>query len=410
MSWADSFAPLRERNFRWFFAARFISTTGSMMAPIALAFAVLDVSNTASALGQVLAARSIPLVLFLLIGGVIADRIDRALVMQVSNLLAALTQGIVAWLVISGNAELWQLIVLEAINGTVSAASFPAMSSVVPQLVPRSQLQPANVLLSMTRGGLAIIGPSAAAILVVTVGSGWALAVDACTWLIAALCLTRVQIPRRDRSGDPAPNMIRELKEGWSVFTGHTWLWVIVLAFGILNAIHAGAWFTLGPVVAKATIGEKGWGYAVSAEAVGLLLMTVIMLRLSFRFPLRAGMLGMACFAVPLLMLGVDPHLLPLIGATFLAGAGVEIFSIGWSLAMQENIDESVLSRAYSYDALGSFVAMPLGQLIYGPLGEWFGYRDVLMVSAVVYAAVALVTLTSRSVRDLERVQLEKVS
>lgn len=117
--------------------------------------------------------------------------------------------------------------------------------------------------------------------------------------------------------------------------------------------------------------------------------MTVIMLRLSFRFPLRAGMLGMACFAVPLLMLGVDPHLLPLIGATFLAGAGVEIFSIGWSLAMQENIDESVLSRAYSYDALGSFVAMPLGQLIYGPLGEWFGYRDVLMVSAVVYAAVA---------------------
>ncbi|KRF17648.1 MFS transporter [Nocardioides sp. Soil797] len=403
MSWSASFAPLREANFRWYFSARFVSTTGSMMAPIALAFAVLDVSNTASALGQVLAARSIPLVVFLLIGGVIADRIDRALVMQVSNLVAALTQGIVAWLVISGQAELWQLIVLEAVNGTVSAASFPAMSSVVPQLVPRDQLQPANVLLSMTRGGLAIVGPSAAAILVVTVGSGWALAVDAATWLIASLCLTRVRIPRRDRSADAAPNMIRELKEGWDVFTGLTWLWVVVLAFGILNAIHAGAWFTLGPVVAKATIGEKGWGYAVSAEAVGLLLMTVIMLRVSLRFPLRAGMLGMACFAVPLLMLGVDPHLLPLIGASFLSGAGVEIFSIGWSLAMQENIDESVLSRAYSYDALGSFVAIPLGQLIYGPLGEWFGHREVLVVSAVVYAAVALLTLTSKSVRTLER-------
>ncbi|KQY63546.1 MULTISPECIES: MFS transporter [unclassified Nocardioides] len=410
MSWSASFAPLRETNFRWYFAARFISTTGSMMAPIALAFAVLDVSNTASALGQVLAARSIPLVLFLLIGGVIADRIDRALVMQVSNLVAALTQGIVAWLVISGNAELWQLIVLEAINGTVAAASFPAMASVVPQLVPRNQLQPANVLLSMTRGGLAIIGPSIAALLVVTVGSGWALAVDALTWLIASLCLTRLHIPQRDRSGDAAPNMIRELKEGWSVFTGHTWLWVIVLAFGILNAIHAGAWFTLGPVVAKATIGEKGWGYAVSAEAIGLLLMTVVMLRVSLRFPLRAGMLGMTCFAVPLLMLGVDPHLLPLIGATFIAGAGMEVFGIGWSLAMQENIDEAVLSRAYSYDALGSFVAMPLGQLVYGPLGSWFGYRDVLVFSAIVYAAVALVTLTSKSVRDLERVQLEKVS
>ncbi|QIX26006.1 MFS transporter [Nocardioides sp. JQ2195] len=410
MSWSASFAPLRETNFRWFFAARLISTAGSMMAPIALAFAVLDVSNSAAALGQVLAARSIPLVLFLLVGGVIADRIDRALVMQVSNLLAGLTQGIVAWLVISGQAELWQLIALEAVNGTVSAASFPAMSSVVPQLVPRSQLQPANVLLSMTRGGLAIIGPSVAAILVVTVGSGCALAVDAATWLIASLCLTRVRIPRRDRSGDAPPNMIRELKEGWTVFSGTTWLWIVVLAFGILNAIHAGAWFTLGPVVAKATFGEQGWGYVVSAEAIGLLLMTVVMLRVSFRFPLRAGMVGMACFAAPLMMLGLDPQLLPLVGATFIAGAGVEVFSIGWSLAMQENIDESVLSRAYSYDALGSFVAMPLGQLVYGPLGEWFGPRDVLVTSAVVYAAVALLTLTSRSVRNLERAQLEKVS
>lgn len=403
MSWAESFAPLRERNFRWFFAARFISTTGSMMAPIALAFAVLDVSDSASALGQVLAARSIPLVLFLLIGGVIADRIDRSLVMQFSNLIAALTQGVVAWLVISGHAELWQLIVLEAINGTVSAASFPAMSSVVPQLVPRNQLQPANVLLSMTRGGLAIIGPSIAAVLVVTVGSGWALAIDAATWLVASICLTQLRIPQRDRSGDPAPNMLRELKEGWVVFTGHTWLWVVVLAFGILNAIHAGAWFTLGPVVAKGTIGEQGWGYAVSAEAIGLLLMTVVMLRVSFRFPLRAGMLGMTCFCVPLLILGLDPALLPLVGATFIAGAGIEVFSIGWSLAMQENIDEAVLSRAYSYDALGSFVAMPVGQLVYGPLGEWFGIRDVLVVSGVLYAVVALLALSSRSVRTLER-------
>lgn len=402
-SWSESLAPLREHNFRWYFAARLISTAGSMMAPIALAFAVLDVSDSASALGQVLAARSVPLVLFLLIGGVIADRIDRALVMQVCNVVAALTQGTVAWLVISGQAELWQLIVLEAINGTMAAASFPAMASVVPQLVPRAQLQQANVLLSMTRGGLAILGPSLAAVLVVTVGSGWALAIDAATWGVAALCLVRVHIPQRDRSGDAPPNMFRELREGWTVFTGHTWLWVVVLAFGLLNAIHAGAWFTLGPVIAKDTIGEKGWGYAVSAEALGLLLMTVVMLRVTVRFPLRAGMLGMTCFSLPLLILGLDPQLIPLVAATFVAGVGMEVFSIGWSLAMQENIDESVLSRAYSYDALGSFVAMPLGQLVYGPLGEWFGYRDVLVVSAVLYAAIALGALTSKSVRNMER-------
>jgi MFS family permease len=93
-----------------------------------------------------------------------------------------------------------------------------------------------------------------------------------------------------------------------------------------------------------------------------------------------------------------------LVVAAFLAGAGIEVFSLGWSLAMQENIDERMLSRAFSYDALGSFVAMPVGQLVYGPLGEAFGYRDVLVVSGVVYAVVAVGTLSSRSVRRLRRV------
>jgi MFS family permease len=122
-------------------------------------------------------------------------------------------------------------------------------------------------------------------------------------------------------------------------------------------------------------------------------------------------MIGMAFFAVPMLILGLDPQVLPLVAAAFVAGAAVEVFSIGWSVSMQEHIDERVLSRAYSYDALGSFVAMPLGQVIYGPLGEAFGYRPVLVVSAVVYLATVLLVLSSRSVRDLRRVEtVESVS
>jgi MFS family permease len=105
-----------------------------------------------------------------------------------------------------------------------------------------------------------------------------------------------------------------------------------------------------------------------------------------------------------MILLGIEPHLVVLVAATFVAGAGIELFSIGWNVAMQENIDDAMLSRAYSYDALGSFVAMPVGQLLYGPLGEAFGYEDVLVVSGVVYVAVALLTLTSRSVRRLRRV------
>ncbi len=171
----------------------------------------------------------------------------------------------------------------------------------------------------------------------------------------------------------------------------------------MLNAIHAGAWFTLGPAVAKATIGEQGWGIVLSAESLGLLLMTFVLLRLDLRRPLLVGMLGCSLMAVPLLMLGLEPRLGLLVVATFVSGAGIELFSIGWNVAMQENIDDGMLSRAYSYDALGSFVAMPVGQLLYGPLGAAFGYRDVLVVSGVVYGVVAVSSLASRSVRTLER-------
>lgn len=399
----DALTPLREPRFAWFYAARVTSTAGSTMAPVALAFAVLDLSGSASALGLVLAARTIPMVLFLLLGGVVSDRFSRTTVVRTSNLLSALTQGVVAYLFLSGNAELWMVIALEAANGTVAAFTMPAMEGIVPQIAPRTHLQQANALLSFSRAGLTVVGPTVAALLVAGVGSGWALAFDALSWLVAALLLSRVTLPPRRRTEDAS--MLRELREGWSVFTGNTWLWVVVAGFGVLNAIHAGAWFTLGPALAKETFGVRGWGLVLSAESVGLLLMTLVMMRLRLRRPLLAGMLGMAFFAVPLLMLGLDPQVVPLVVAAFLAGAGTEVFSIGWSLSMQEHIDERVLSRAYSYDALGSFVAMPVGQIVYGPLGEAFGYRLVLVASGVVYLATVLLVLSSRSVRGLRRVE-----
>lgn len=402
MTWRESFAPLRESNFAWYFASRFSNTLGSMMASIALTFAVLDLTDSASALGQVLAARTIPMVLFLLFGGVIADRFPRTLVLQLSNLLSAATQGTVAYLVITGQADLWMIIVLEVANGTVSAVSFPAMASMVPQLVRRDQLQSANALLSLSRGGLTIIGPTIGALLVVTVGAGWALAVDALTWLVAAVLMAPMRIPPRVRTAEKA-STLHELREGWTLFRTTTWLWVVVLAFSALNMIHTGAWFTLGPAVANDTIGKQGWGLVLSAESVGLVIMTVLLLRVRIRRPLLVGMIGCSLMSVPMVVLGVDPHLLVLVACTFVAGAGIEVFSMAWNLAMQENIEDDMLSRAYSYDALGSFVAMPIGQLLYGPLGEAFGYREVLLWSGVAYAAIALLTLTSRSVRTLER-------
>ena len=402
MTWRRSLGPLHERRFRWYFASRCSDTLGTMMAGIALAFAVLEITDSATALGQVLAAHTIPMVVLMLFGGVIADRFPRQLVLQLSNAAAAATQGLLAVLVITGHAELWMVMVLAGLNGAVDAINFPAQASMVPQLVTQPQLQSANALISMSRGILAVVAPTVSALLVVGVGPGWALAVNAGTWLLAAVLLLPVHLPARAPK-ETATTMVQELAEGWSLFRGTTWLWVVVLGFGFLNAIHVGAWFTLGPVVAKDTIGEQGWGLVLSAESAGLLLMTVLLLRVRLRRPLLVGMLGCSLMGLPLAALGLAPELMLLAVLAFVAGAGIQVFGIGWNLAMQENIEERTLSRAYSYDALGSYVAMPVGQLVYGPLGETLGTSAVLVWSGAAYVLISLLVLASRSVRTLDR-------
>jgi MFS family permease len=379
------------------------------MAPIAVTFAVLDLSDSASALGAVLAARSIPMIVFMLIGGVVADRFSRSIVMQLSHLLSAATQGTVAALLLTGTAEIWMIVVLEALNGTVAAFTFPAMFGVVPQVVPRSHIQQANALLGFTRNGLAMIGPAIGAALVVTVGSGWAVAIDALTWLAAAACMAQVRLPAAlTRAVDAAkPTMWRDLVDGWSAFTSYTWVWVVVVAFGFMNAIQAGAWNTLGPVIARDTIGIPGWGWVLSASAAGYLVMTVVLLRWRLTYPVRDGIIGSALFALPIVMLGYDAHVTSLVVAAFVAGAGMEVFSIGWQTAYHEHIPNEYLSRVTSYDALGSFVAIPLGTLAVGPLAEAFGIREVVITAGIAYAVIALLTLLSRSVRDLQRAPAE---
>ena len=394
--------------FRWYFAARLVNLLGTTMAPVALAFAVLDLSRLAPARS---AGSSPPRASrwssSSSLGGVIADRFDRATCLRITNIGAGLSQGAIAALVLTGNAELWHLICLAAVNGTLAAVSLPAMASVVPTLVPREQLQPANVLLSMQRATLAVVGPSVAgrARRHGRAGLGPGRRRRRPGSSRPRCCSASTSRPASSTAAAEPTSFVAELAEGWTVFTGYTWLWVIVLAFGLLNAIHAGAWFTLGPAVAKDTIGERGWGYVLSAEAIGRAGDD----RRADPGARCAGRCWSGCSAcrcsrsrcsssAPTRCCRCSSS------GAFAAGVGMEVFGLGWNLAMQENIDERLLSRAYSYDALGSFVAIPIGQLTFGPLAETFGAQHVIVVAAVVYAAIALSTLLSRSVRRLERV------
>lgn len=397
-------APLRETNFRYYALSRLVDRAGSTMAGVALAFAVLEVSDSATALGIVLAAYSIPMVVFLLAGGVLADTFGRTLVMQATNVLSAVSQLGMAALVISGTAELWHLVVLAALNGTATAAGMPAMAGLLPQLVPRAQLQQANLVLAVPENALMVLGPAISGLLVVTIGPGWALAVDGCTYVAATLLLMRVRIPPPLPREDP-PGVLADLREGWTYLTSTTWLWVVVASFSLLNAITSGAFNTLGPVLATETdIGEGGWGLIRSAEAVGFLLCSLVLIKIRLRRPLLWGMVAIAFGGAPMIALGIEPVLVAGAVAAFTAGIGSQVFGLGWDLAMQEHVPDEMLSRAYSYDMLGSFVAIPIGQLTIGPLAAVFGVQPVMLIAGLAYATLALATLASRSVRDLTRV------
>jgi MFS family permease len=400
----DSWEALREKNFRWLFIARTISLSGASMAPVALAFAVLDVGGTAKALGLVLAGRTTALVVFLLVSGIVSDRFPRRLVLIASHAVTALTQGLVAWLVISGNATVASVFVLECLNGAVSAFTMPALQGVVAQVVPRRLLQQANALMSFARNGTLVVGPAVAGVVVAGPGAGWALAVNALAYAGAALALTRLVIPPIART---ASSMVRDLRDGWAEFTRYQWLWVIVVAFGFLNAIHMGVWMVLGPFVAKQhpdTLGERGWGLVLAAEAAGAILMTLVLMRGQLRHPLRAGMAGVSLIAVPLVLLGVAPTVVLLVPAAFVAGAGIEVFGTGWNVSLMENVPPQAMSRVVSYDMLGSYIAIPVGTTVFGALSTVSDPRWLAGVAGVGYLVICLATLALPSVWRLERV------
>ena len=395
----DRLAPLRIPAFRRFLAARLVDTLGNAIAPIAVSFAVLDLTGSAGDLGLILAARSVPMVLFLLFGGVFADRLPRHRVMVVANVAGFVTQGAAAVLLLTGTAQVWQLAIAEALNGAAVAFFLPAMTGVTPALVSAPLLQQANAMTGFARYGSQVLGAALGGILVAAVGSGWGVAIDAASFGASAALLAGLRLPAGVRAA--GSNVLRELRDGWREFSSRTWLWVVVAGFGVLNAIEAGAWNTLGPVIADRGFGRAGWGFVLAAEAAGTILATLGMLRWRLSRPLLAGMLGMGAALPSLALLGLHPSTAPLVAAALVAGVGVGVFAIAWDTVLGQQVPLDKLSRISAYDALGSLVALPLGQVAAGRLATAFPPATLVLAGTLLYAAVTLAILSSRDVRHL---------
>ncbi len=377
------------RNFRLLLADRVLSPASVAFSMVGVSFAVLDETHGSTArLSYVLAAQIAPSLIFLLVGGVIADRIAPQFVIIGGNLMMAAGEGTFGVLVLTGHPALWQMIALECVTGTGAAIFYPASSALLPRLVPGELLQEASAVSRLAMNGALMSGAVVAGFVVAAVGPGWALAACGTGMLGTVPLMLALRVSARDRATQPG--MLRELREGWSEFRSHTWLWVVVAQFTVVLMAWYGGFSVLGPVVARAHLGgPAAWGTITGAESLGLIAGGLVSLRFSPPRPMLFVVLAGGSIAVtPLALAMLWP--VPLICvAAFAVGVGMEIMMVQWTVALARNIPPDKLARVSSYDALGSVMAMPIGALLAGPIAARAG------VSVTEYGAVALIVAAS---------------
>lgn len=382
------------------FAGSTVSSFGDRLVPVALAFAVLDLTGSVTDLGVVLAAQTVPLVVFLLLGGVWADRLPRQALMLSSDLVRALSQGASAALLLSGSAQVWELAALQAVYGTADAFFGPASTAVVPQTVPADRLQEANALLALSGSISAVLGPAVAGALVATIGAGWGLAIDSVTFVLSAAFLSQLRIPRV--RGVESTRMIDELRTGWQTFRSRTWLWVTAGYFALFLAFSYSPLQVLGPQVARRFLGGAGAWAAISvARGIGSLAGGGLGLRWRPRHPLRAVFI-VFIIGTPALLAAVAAHVaVPIIIAFGLIdGITAAFFNTVWFTALQTDVPPAELSRAASWDYLASVTPLPLGQAVAGPIAGAVGIAATLYGAGALTLVLLLIVLAVPAVRN----------
>lgn len=395
------FEPLRHTMFRRLATGRVATYLANSIAPIALAFAVLDLTGSVITLGLVVGARSIANVTLLLMGGVLADRLPRGVILQGASIAAAVSQALTGAAVLMGFATVPMLIVLSVVNGAVSAVSLPAASALTPQTVPTHLLRQANAVVRMGVNTAMITGASLGGMVAAFAGPGWAIASTALVFAVAAVCYARVDAPEIDEEAPTRP--LADIRAGWREFTARSWVWSVVAGLMVINAAVVAGVFVLGPSIADSTIGRFAWGLVLGAQTVGSLVGGIVASRW---LPSRALLFGTALLgsqSVVLVVLAHAPMMIPLLVIMFVGGIAVEQFGIAWDLALQENVPQDRLARVYSYDALGSFIAIPLGEIAVGPLAKKFGVSGTLTGAAILVGVAVLAVCFVPAVGSLRR-------
>ena len=411
--WRGGLSLLRERDFPRLFAARMVSAFGTSMAYVALPFAVLDLvgPENPEPVGHVIAAASAAQLLFQIFGGALADRGSRQRMMVGADALAMSAQGAIAALILTGTATVPLLVGLSAFMGIAFALHWPASVGLVPLVVDRDRLQPANALLSVANSTALGLGAAVGGIVCATAGAGWALGIDALTFLAAAVLVASLRPrpqARREEHGEPAlerPSMLRDIRDGWHEFIAHRWLWTIVAQFSLLVMGFQATYAVIGPIVSERSMGGSAdWGFISAGFGAGLFGGGLLAMRVHFARPILVGVL--CCFLLallPVFLIGPSP-LAVVVAGSFLAGVGIEIFSIAWNTALHTHVAPEALSRVSAYDVVGSIALAPVGIGLAGSMVATVGAPTTLEIAAAMIVVPTAIVLLVPEVRELRAV------
>jgi MFS family permease len=393
---------LQEREFRLFFTGQLVSLLGDAVTPFALAWAVLDLTGSARDLGFVIAAKTAPLVVFLLAGGVFADRLPRRGVMLTADIARMAVQAATAALLLSHTARIWELIVLQALAGTGTAFFNPASTGLTPMTVSAERLQEANALRGISMASMQFAGPALAGILIVAAGPGYALAIDAASFGVSAFYLARLHLPAHVSL--PPQSFARDLIDGWHEFTARAWVWLIVVSASLGNMMNA-VWLVLAATWIKMGHGGAGaWTAILVISAIGALAAGATALRLKPRRPLLLATIAIVPNATPAIVLALKLPWEILLITALVTGFGNMLFNTLWETTLQQHIPPASLSRVSAYDWFGSLLCQPLGLALAGVVAAGIGMGRTLWIAAAVDLAAVAALLAAPSVRNLQRV------
>ncbi|MER7023776.1 MULTISPECIES: MFS transporter [Streptomyces] len=398
------------RNYTILTTATVVSGLGHAGALIAAAFAVLGAGGSATDVGLVAAARTVPLVALLLVGGALADRLPRHRVMVAANALSCLSQGGFALLVLTGDPQLWQMAALAALGGAGQAFFGPASEGMVLASVSGEHASRAFAVYRMGMNGANIGGAALGGALIAAVGPGWVLAADAAAFACAGALRAFLDVSGvPPRTGDGG--MVRALRDGWQEVISRPWLWSVVVQFSVVNAVIAAAEAVYGPLVADAHLGGPGpWGVALGAFGAGTVAGALLMTRYRPRRLLLAGSLCVFPLALPSAALAVPVSAGWLTLVMGLTGVAVEVFVVTWMTALHQEIPEEKFSRVSSYDWLGSVAGIPLATAFAGPVQDAVGLRAALWGCAGLVVLLTAAVLCVPGVRRLTRRTPEAVA